>query len=77
MLGRVEHARWKAERILAGWTYAPGRKDIARKTSPYIVEWDKLSPEVQQYDRDFVTLIPALLDGDAQKICRQEPPTDL
>ena len=77
MLGRVEHARWKAERILAGWTYAPGRKDIARKTSPYIVEWDKLSPEVQQYDRDFVTLIPTLLDGDAQKICRQEPPTDL
>jgi len=76
LLGRVEHARWMAERILAGWTYAPGRKDIARKTSPYIVEWDKLSPEVQQYDRDFVALIPTLLDGDGKKICRQEPPTD-
>jgi len=76
LLAQMEHARWVAERILAGWTYAPGPKNVERKTSPYLVPWDRLSAEIQQYDRDFVILIPALLDADKKKICRQAPSTD-
>jgi hypothetical protein len=71
LLAHMEHARWVAERILAGWTCAPGPKDVERKTSPYLVPWDQLPPEVQQYDRDFVILIPALLAADNRKICRR------
>ena len=76
LLARMEHARWVAERILAGWTYAPSPKDVKRKTSPYMVPWDQVPSDVQQYDRDFVVLIPTLLAADNKKICRQEPPTN-
>ncbi len=71
VLGRMEHSRWVAERILAGWTFAPGRKDVSRKTSPYLVPWADLPPDIQQYDRDFVLLIPALLASDGRKVCYQ------
>jgi hypothetical protein len=71
VLGRMEHSRWVAERILAGWTLAPGPKDVTHKTSPHLVPWADLPPDIQQYDRDFVTLIPALLATDGKKICRQ------
>jgi len=76
LLARIEHARWVAERILAGWTYAPGSKNVERKTSPYLAAWADLPSPVQQYDRDFVLLIPTLLAADGKKICRQEPPTE-
>lgn len=72
LLGQMEHARWVAERTLAGWTYAPGPKDPKRKTSPYLVPWDQLSSSIQQHDRDFVVLIPTLLGADKKKVCRQE-----
>ncbi len=75
LMTQMEHARWVAERILAGWTFAPGPKDVQRRTSPDLVPWDELSPEVQQYDRDAVVLIPALLAADGQKICRLGPQT--
>jgi hypothetical protein len=70
-LARMEHSRWAAEQILAGWTQAPGLKDVMRKTTPHLVPWDKLPPDLQQYDRDLVLLIPALLASDGKKICRQ------
>jgi hypothetical protein len=72
VLTRMEHSRRVAERILAGWTCAPGPKDVTRKTSPHLVPWDKLRPDIQQYDRDFVLLMPALLATDGKKICRQQ-----
>lgn len=74
LLARMEHVRWLAERTLAGWTHAPGDKDIARKTNPCLVPWDQLSSGIQQHDRDFVVLIPTLLDADKKKVCRYEPP---
>jgi hypothetical protein len=74
LLARMEHTRWMAERILAGWTHAPDPKDITRKTSPYLVPWEELAPEIQQYDCDFVVLIPTLLAADHKKICRQKSP---
>ncbi|MFA7173511.1 MAG: NAD-binding protein [Kiritimatiellia bacterium] len=61
ILGRMEHARWCAERELAGWGYAPGPKSVDTHTSPDIVPWNSLSPDVRKIDFDVVTAIPRLL----------------
>ena len=59
LLARMEHRRWCAERYLAGWTF--GEKDIARRRSPHLVEWEKLADDVKDYDRNAVCAIPAVL----------------
>lgn len=51
MLARMEHARWMAERMLAGWRHAPGAKDAGLKTSSYLVAWEDLPEEVRAIDR--------------------------
>jgi hypothetical protein len=59
LLARMEHRRWMAERFLAGWV--PGPKDTANRVNPYLVEWDQLPPDIQQYDRDFAQILPGVL----------------
>jgi hypothetical protein len=60
LLAKLEHRRWMAERFLAGWVH--GRhKDIANRVSPYLVEWDHVPPNIQQYDRDFAEILPGVL----------------
>lgn len=59
LLAKLEHKRWMAERFLAGWT--PGPKDVEKRTSPYLVEWGDLPPNIQEYDRNFVRIIPGVL----------------
>ena len=51
-LAEREHERWVEERTRAGWTYAPGDKDVDAKTSPYLVPWDELDEDIKEYDRD-------------------------
>jgi hypothetical protein len=68
-LARMEHARWTAERSLAGWRLGP--KDIRRKTSPYLVDWQELSDDVREYDRQAVRQIPDLLALIGEKVYRQ------
>jgi predicted ThiF/HesA family dinucleotide-utilizing enzyme len=75
LLAELEHARWVGERTLAGWTYAPGKKNVKLKTTPYLVPWSELADEIRQYDRDAVLEIPAVLEIVHSKICRQ--PTGL
>jgi ppGpp synthetase/RelA/SpoT-type nucleotidyltranferase len=58
-LAEREHGRWNVERLRAGWKLGP--RDVAAKTSPYLVAWDELSEDVKQYDRDAVLAIPDLL----------------
>ena len=48
-LAEMEHGRWNVERLLLGWRWAE-TKDVGRKLSPYLVPWDKLPPEIQEYD---------------------------
>jgi hypothetical protein len=60
VMARLEHERWNQEKLRAGWRYGE-KKDNAAKTTPYLVEFDKLSPEVQRYDVDAVKGIPDLL----------------
>ena len=59
LLAEMEHARWNAERFLAGWTL--GERDPAKKTSPYLVDWDELSEEIKDYDRNTVIKLPEML----------------
>ncbi len=57
-LAEMEHGRWNVERLLLGWRWAEA-KDVARKLSPYLVPWDKLPPEIQEYDLDAIRSLPA------------------
>ena len=56
-LAEMEHGRWNVERLLMGWRWAEA-KDVTRKLSPYLVPWEKLSPEIQKYDLDAICGLP-------------------
>jgi ppGpp synthetase/RelA/SpoT-type nucleotidyltranferase len=56
-LAEMEHGRWNVERLLLGWRWAEA-KDIGRKLSPYLVPWDKLPPEIQEYDLEAIRSLP-------------------
>ncbi len=60
ILARMEHARWNADRFLSGWTHAPGKKDLERKTSPHLVPWEALPDAIKEYDREAVREILGL-----------------
>ena len=70
-LGRLEHDRWVAERVAAGWTHGP--RDPTAMTSPYLGAWDDLDDDVREIDRGFVKAIPAVL-ADAGLILRRITP---
>ncbi|MBD3383716.1 hypothetical protein GF407_02215 [candidate division KSB1 bacterium] len=59
-MATMEHARWVIERLRAGWKYGP-RKNIEEKISPYLVAWEALTPEVQQWDVNAVEKFPVIL----------------
>ncbi len=59
LLARMEHARWNAERFVAGWS--KGDKDVKRKRSPYLIPFDELPENVKGWDRDAVRNVPELL----------------
>ena len=61
LMARMEHDRWKADRWLAGWTFAAGKKDPEKKTHPDLVEYDQLSEDIKEWDRHAVRDIPGLL----------------
>lgn len=50
LLARVEHDRWVAERLADGWVPGPVR-DPKAKTTPYLVDYDELTEEIKEYDR--------------------------
>ncbi len=56
-LAEMEHGRWNVERLLLGWRWAEA-KDVGRKLSPYLVPYDKLAREIQEYDLDAVRGLP-------------------
>jgi ppGpp synthetase/RelA/SpoT-type nucleotidyltranferase len=60
LLAEIEHGRWNAERLLAGWTWGE-KKDLAKKTSPYITSWAALPENIKELDRETVRKIPAFL----------------
>ncbi|MBX7211543.1 MAG: NAD-binding protein [Verrucomicrobiaceae bacterium] len=71
LLAELEHRRWMTEKLIAGWTHAPGDKNEQRRTSPHLVPWAGLSDKVREYDRATIRSIPALMDLTGQKVCRR------
>lgn len=59
-LARIEHERWAAQRVAAGWTFGSVRDDEAKQT-PSLTTWDKLPRAERDKDRDAVRNIPAVL----------------
>lgn len=57
MLARMEHARWVAERSLAGWSL--GKRDNARLLHPDLVPYDELPEATKEFDRDFARMLPS------------------
>lgn len=72
MLASLEHARWNAERWVAGWEYAE-KKDVARRQNPNLVPWSQLTPAMQQFDHDAVNSIPSFLAAARMKAVRSTP----
>ncbi len=68
LLARMEHRRWVAERVLAGWQSGP--KDTARRMTPYLVDYNELTDEIKDYDRDAVRNLPKLVAMAGGKIRR-------
>lgn len=73
VLAQMEHERWLMERRQEGWTYAPGTKDLERKKSPYLLEWDELPEDIKQYNRDAMKSLPVFLAGVGFQIFRTVP----
>ncbi len=70
LLAQMEHARWCADRWLAGYTWGPGDPDPVRRTHPCLVPWAKLGESHQDNDRAAVGNIPRLLALAGQEIVR-------
>lgn len=60
-MAQMEHQRFVEERLRAGWSYAPGPKDMERKTSPILVPWDELPEAEKEKDRNVVRELPRFL----------------
>jgi len=69
LMARMEHARWMAERRMAGWTLGP--RDNTKLHHPDLVEWDTpLNENSREKDRVAVKQIPDLLAAVGMKVCR-------
>jgi len=60
LLAEIEHGRYTAERLLAGWTFGDSR-DPAHKRSPYLTEWESLPRDIKERDHEAIRAIPRLL----------------
>jgi len=71
-LARMEHRRWWAERRSVGWHYGEER-DENELTHPSMIEWEELSENEREKDREFVRALPDLL---ADAGLRLVPPSE-
>jgi hypothetical protein len=60
IMAEMEHARWNAERLHDGWSWGK-KRDIRKKTSPYLVPWSELPRAMKEWDRQTVRQIPEYL----------------
>jgi hypothetical protein len=71
-MARMEHGRYNAERLLAGWRWGEVR-DPHGKTNPYLISWDELPEEVRKIDRQTVRKIPEFLAAVGLRVRRAKP----
>jgi hypothetical protein len=74
-LARMEHRRWTKERERNGWRFGPMRDDD-RKLHPNMVDWQHLSEEAREKDRDAVRALPGILADAGFQIVRLTPTAD-
>ncbi|WP_245713956.1 NAD-binding protein [Nocardia vaccinii] len=67
-LAIAEHDRWMRERSAAGWR--PGPRDPQQQTTPYLVPFADLPPDIAEYDRIFVRDIPVFLAAAGLQVIR-------
>lgn len=60
IMAKMEHERFVAEKLLAGWSQGKVRDDI-KKVRTDLVEWEKLSDGLREYDRKTVKAMPELM----------------
>lgn len=72
-LAELEHDRWVADYIGAGWRYASGEKDARAKTHPSLAPWGELPEAVRDKDRDVVLLLPVFLAQAGFQIVPRRP----
>ena len=70
MLSKMEHHRWAAHMSLNGWRYGSVRDD-KKKIHTDLIEYEKLSEEIKQYDRDAVINIKHILSEMNLKIVKE------
>lgn len=70
LLAEMEHNRWCAERLLAGWKFGTPRDD-RHKIHDALVPWPALSDENKRKCADSVRAIPAQLARVGSEIARQ------
>ncbi len=72
LMAKMEHDRWMSERLRDGWKYKPGKKNIKKKTSPYLVPWEQLQEDIKELDREPVRKLPVFLAQTGFQIYRLE-----
>lgn len=74
LLATMEHARWNAERLLAGWTLDESlkEKDLKTKRTPFLLPWSRLGEDAKKWDREFVKDLPARLKHAGYTIYRKK-----
>lgn len=68
-LAMFEHDEWCAEKEGTGWVYGE-KKDIKNLVTPYLVPWEELPADIQEYDIDPVKNIPSLMQSIGLKVVR-------
>jgi ppGpp synthetase/RelA/SpoT-type nucleotidyltranferase len=71
-MAEMEHGRWTAERLVAGWAWGE-KRDPVRRQSPYLVSWTQLPDEIREIDRQVVRRIPELLAAVGLSLRRRSP----
>ena len=70
LLSKMEHNRWAAHMAMNGWKYGPVRDD-KRKIHTDMIEYEALSEEIKQYDRNTILNIKNILAGLNLKIVKE------
>lgn len=67
-LSHLGHIAWMNERLAAGWVYAPGPKDIVKKTHSCLVSWEMLPESEREKERQQIRDIPDILQSAGLRI---------
>jgi len=53
-MAELEHRRWMASSVVAGFRYGENRDELIKRTHPDIIHYDRLNEDTKNYDRNVV-----------------------